>query len=203
MERRSDTLIVRSFRVVFDLGLRRLFKVDRFRVPFPYGLPLRGVAYAAGTLLVLLLLQRPPLLGDAIGALPAPVRFLLLPGGIAYLLLQVEPDGRSAHAAAIAWARYRLMPKRVAGWRPAASVGARVVLGEVTFVPDERCAHYRPARVSGPARVLLRYPAQAWQVGRVLHIQQTSDEPAFVGSQITLQARQQLEFHTSRPRRRR
>ena len=198
MQRRSDTLVVRSFRVVFDLGLRRLFKVDRFRVPFPYGLPLRGVAYAAGVLLALLILQRLPLVGEVVGALPAPVRFLLLPGGAAYLLLQIEPDGRSAHAAAIAWARYRLMPKRVAAWRRADEISSRVVLGDVTFVPDERCARYRRARVIGPGRVLLRYPAQAWQTGRVLHIEQTGEEPAFVGSQVTLHAGQRLEFHAAR-----
>ena len=202
MERRSDTLVVRSFRVVFDLGLRRLFKVDRFRVPFPYGLPLRGVAYAATVLLALLILQRLPLLGEAIGALPAPVRILLLPGGAAYLLLQVAPDGRSAHAAAIAWMRYRLMPKRVAAWRPAHEIGDRVVLGDVTFVPDERCGRYRRARVTGPGRVLLRYPANAWHAGRVLHIEQTGDEPAFVGSRVTLQAGQCLEFHAARMERR-
>jgi hypothetical protein len=45
--------------------------------------------------------------------------------------------------------------------------------------------------------VLLRYPAQAWQRGRVLHIEQTGDEPAFIGSRVTLQAGQRLEFHAA------
>jgi hypothetical protein len=195
VERRPDTLIIRSFRVVFDLGLRRLFKVDRFRVPFPYGLPLRGVAYWAGALVALLVLARLPAVGEVVRALPAPVRYLLLPGGLAYLLLQVAPDGRSAHAAARAWLRYRLTPRRIAAWRPADIVGREVVLADVTFVPDERCARYRPALIRGPARVLLRYPARAWQTGRVLHLEQTSDVPAFVGSQITLRAEQRLRFH--------
>ena len=195
MERRPDTLIIRSFRVVFDLGLRRLFKVDRFRVPFPYGLPLRGVAYWAGALIALLVLARAPALGEVVRALPPPVRYLLLPGGLAYLLLQVAPDGRSAHAAALAWLRYRLTPRRIAAWRPADTVARQVVLADVTFVPDERCARYRPALVRGPARVLLRYPARAWQSGRVLHLEQTSDVPAFVGSQITPRAEQRLRFH--------
>lgn len=202
MERRADTIVVRSFRVVFDLGLRRLFKVDRFRVPFPYGLPLRGVAYWAGSLLTLFMLMRLPALGEAVRALPAPVRYLLLPGGVAYLLLQVAPDGRSAHAAALAWLRYRLTPKRIAAWRAAETVGAQVVLGEMTFVPDERCAHYRAARVRGPARVLLRYPAQAWRAGRVLHVEQTGEEPAFIGKEVALQAGQRLQFHDSRRGRR-
>jgi hypothetical protein len=202
VERRSDTIVVRSFRVVFDLGLRRLFKVDRFRVPFPYGLPLRGVAYWAVSLLTLLILMRLPATGEAVHALPAPVRYLLLPGGIAYLLLQVAPDGRSAHTAALAWLRYRLTPKRVAAWRAAEAVGSRVVLGEMTFVPDERCVRYRTARVTGPARVLLRYPAQAWRAGRVLHVEQTGDEPAFVGKEVALQAGQRLQFHDRRRERR-
>lgn len=195
MERRPDTLIIRSFRVVFDLGLRRLFKVDRFRVPFPYGLPLRGVAYWTVALIALLVLARLPAVGEVVRALPPPVRYLLLPGGLAYLLLQVAPDGRSAHAAALAWLRYRLTPRRIAAWRPVDIVGRQVVLADVTFVPDERCARYRPGLVRGPARVLLRYPARAWQTRHVLHLEQTSDVPAFVGSQITLQAEQRLRFH--------
>lgn len=199
MERRPDTIVIRSFRVVFDLGLRRLFKVDRFRVPFPYGLPLRGVAYWAAALLTLLILGRLPGTSEFVAALPPPVRYLLLPGGLAYLLLQIAPDGRSAHSAGLAWVRFRLAPKRIAAWRSAETIGARFVLGDVTFVPDERCARYRPARVLGPTRVLLRYPARAWRSGRVLHIEQTGYEPAFVGKQITLQAGQRLEFHSPDP----
>lgn len=198
MERRSETMIVCSFRVVFDLGLRRLFKVDRFRVPFPYGLPLRGLAYWAGAMLVVLVLMRLAIVGEAMRALPPPVRYLLLPGGVAYLLLQVTPDGRSAHAAALAWLRYRLTPKRIAAWRPADTSGAQVVLGEVTFAPDERCARYRAGRVQGPARVLLRYPVRAWRAGRVLHVEQTAREPAFIGKQITLESGQVLAFHEPR-----
>jgi hypothetical protein len=48
--------------------------------------------------------------------------------------------------------------------------------------------------VSGPAEVLLRYPARAWQRGRRLHVEQTSDQPLYVGTQITLRAGEQLVF---------
>jgi len=38
----QQTLQIRSFRVVFDLE-RRLHKIDRWRIPLPYGVPVRGL----------------------------------------------------------------------------------------------------------------------------------------------------------------
>jgi hypothetical protein len=51
--------------------------------------------------------------------------------------------------------------------------------------------------VRGPARVLLRYPSRGWQRGRKLHVEQTSDEPLFVGTQITLRAGEELVFEAA------
>ena len=36
----SGKVVIRSFRLVFDRGYRRLFKIDRYRLPFAYGWPL-------------------------------------------------------------------------------------------------------------------------------------------------------------------
>jgi hypothetical protein len=43
---RSAGLEVRSFRVVFQLE-RRLHRIQHWKLPLPYGLPLRGLAYGA------------------------------------------------------------------------------------------------------------------------------------------------------------
>jgi hypothetical protein len=39
----SGKVVVRSFRLVFDRGYGRLFKIDRYRLPFAYGLPILGI----------------------------------------------------------------------------------------------------------------------------------------------------------------
>jgi hypothetical protein len=182
---------IRSFRLVFDLE-RRLFKLERWRLPFPYGLPLKGIAYAIGALCALLLLESAPIAGDALALLPAPVRFVLLPVGIAYLLAQVQVDGRSAHVTAAAWARQRLTGQRVAAFRAASTPGTVVLFSPITFVPDERATRYRPARISGPARILLRYPAIARQTRARLTIRQSSRRPMWRGKELALKDGQRL-----------
>src|SRR4051812_4152503 len=95
---------IRSFRVVFDLE-RRIHRIDKIRIPLPYGLPLRSVAYACTALATVVALAQLPLVGAVVGVLPAPIRFVALPGGVAYGLTQVRVDGRPAHTAAIALVR--------------------------------------------------------------------------------------------------
>lgn len=109
-------LQIRSFRLVFDLE-RRIHRVDRFRLPLPYGLPLRSLVYGAASLLGILVLAHLPGFGALISGLPAPARYVLLPAGIAYALTQVRLDGRSAHAAATAWIRYRCRPTALVAFR--------------------------------------------------------------------------------------
>src|ERR1035441_812317 len=47
---------IRSYRVVFRLE-RRIFQVDHFRLPFPYGVEVRALAYAAVVYLAVLVLS--------------------------------------------------------------------------------------------------------------------------------------------------
>ena len=185
-------MVIRSYRDVFDLE-RRIHRLDRFRVPVPHGIPLRGLAYGIAALLALLLLSELPLLGAALGALPAPLRLVVLPAGVAMLLTQVKVDGRSAHTAAAAWARMALAPKRLVGMAPAPADEA-LVLGEVAFSPDEHASHYRRAAVLGPARVLLRYPARAHRSGSTLWLDQLEARPMYRGKVVSLRAGQRLVF---------
>jgi hypothetical protein len=184
-------MTIRSFRVVFQLE-RRIHKIDRWRVPVPYGIPLRGVAYAATALLVVMVLGRLPLTRDALAVLPPPVRFVVLPVALAYLLDQVRVDGRPAHSVAGAWVRLATSPRRLTSFRTAAQPDSQATFGDLTLVSDERSARYRRARIDGPARVLLRYPASARRWGSRLEIKQASARPLWRAKQIELQRGQRL-----------
>lgn len=187
----GDRMTIRSFRVVFELE-RRIHKVDRWRIPVPYGVPLRGVAYAGCALLAVVLMGRLPIGREALGLLPPPVRFVLVPVGLAYLLDQVRIDGRPAHAVATAWLQLRFGPARVAAFRAVPAVGTAALFGDLRVVCDERSARYRRARVEGPARVLLRYPARARRRGARLDLEQTSERPLWRAKRIALKPGQRL-----------
>jgi hypothetical protein len=87
--------------VVFSLE-RRLHRIDRFRIPLPYGLPLRSVGYSAFILAAVLAAGRLPAIGAVVAGLPAPVRFTVLPAMGAVLLTRLRVDGRHAGAAGVA-----------------------------------------------------------------------------------------------------
>src|SRR4051794_7388849 len=108
-------LQIRSYRVVFDLE-RRIHRIDRFRVPLPYGLPLRSIGYAVAALLIVVAAERLPVLGDAVSALPAPVRLVLVPLATSFALTRIRLDGRSAHAALACWIRYVSLPRELVGF---------------------------------------------------------------------------------------
>src|SRR3954451_9679817 len=84
---------IRSFGVVFDLE-RRIHKIDRFRVPLPYGLPLRSLGYAILALSIVLVASGVPLIGKPIVGIPAPLRLVGLPVAAAYALTGLHIDGR-------------------------------------------------------------------------------------------------------------
>ena len=195
--REQDGIAIRSFRLVFDLE-RRLHKVDRWRIPLPYGIPLRGIAYWALALIAVLALERLPAVGALVGLLPLPVRVVMVPVAIAWALARVRIDGRAAHTALAACARFGLAPRRLAGLRAVPAVGSVVRLTDVPIVPDERAARYRRAVIEGPATVLLRYPpfgrVRASRRGRALRVRQLPGPPLFVGKQVRLKAGQRIVF---------
>jgi hypothetical protein len=190
----AERLPIHSFRVVFELE-RRIHKVDRWRVPVPYGVPLRGLAYWAVALAATIVFTRLPLLGNAIGLLPAPVRLVLVPVGIAYALARVQIDGRPAHQAILAWARLWTSPSRLAAARRVPADGQVIRIGQLTLVPDERAACYRPALIEGPATVLLRQRFSHEVRGRrrpTLHVRPVAGAPLFAGKQVQLRAGQRV-----------
>jgi hypothetical protein len=190
----SGRVVIRSFRLVFDRGYRRLFKIDRYRLPFAYGLPILGIVYAAGVGFVLVLAAKLPVAGPALATLPPPVHWVAIPVGLAMVMLHWRPDGLKPHAALFAWIDAALTVRELSCWQPAEGDVDALELGEVACAPDGREARYRAGLVRGPARVLLRYPSRGWQRGRRLHVEQTSDEPLFVGTQVTLRDGEELVF---------
>ena len=107
----AEQLIVRSYRRVFQVD-RRIYRVDRWVLPVPGGVPLRGVAYFVGALLAAVLAARLPVIGGLVGELAAPLRYVVLPFGVALLGTQVAPDGRVAHRFAWGWLCLRLRSRR-------------------------------------------------------------------------------------------
>lgn len=179
---------IRSFRVCFRLE-RRIHKIDRWRIPLPFGVPLRGLGYAAVALFAVLFAARLPLAGDMLGVLPAPFRYAILPAGVAYALTRWEIDGRAAHTAGLALLRMRLEPARLSAFRPVAPLG-RVSLDDVTIAADARGAQLRRAEVVGPARLIVRYPVSARERRGRLELQRGAGEALWRGTEIRLLAGQ-------------
>src|SRR3954452_14070792 len=198
----SGRVVIRSFRLVFDRGYRRLFRIDRTRRPSAYGLPILGILYAALVALALVLAAKLPVAGSALAALPPPIHWVAIPVGLSMVMLHWRPDGLTPHAALWAWLEAAVTVRDLSCWQPAEREGDAVVLGEIACAPDGREGRYRPGRVSGPAEALLRYPTRRWQRGRRLHVEQTSDQPLSVGTEITLRAGEQLSRTGCPPSRR-
>jgi hypothetical protein len=183
-------LLIRSYRLCFELE-RRIHRIDRWRIPLPYGVPLRGVAYGAIGLVAVLLLQRLPVTGELLGVLHPALRLVILPTAVAFALTRLRVDGRPAHDATLAWLRWRLAPARVAGFRAAERSGSHL-LGDLATAADARAARYRRAVVRGPATVTLGYPARVRARGRKIELRQTGTKPLWRGKRIRLTDGQRL-----------
>jgi len=186
----DGTIPIRSYRLCFELE-RRIHQIDRWRIPVPYGIPLRGIGYAAITLLLVLVAQGVPLVGMVVGALHPAVRLVLVPVGVAYGLCQLRVDGRPAHSAGLAWLRHRIAPRRLASFRAVGTLGPSM-FGDVAVVADERSPYYRPGVVRGPARVTLRYPANARARGRTLEVTPIAGRPMWRAKRVGLADDQRL-----------
>jgi hypothetical protein len=114
-------MIVRSYRSVFRVD-RRIYRVDRWALPVPGGVPLRGLGYFALALLAVVVLGRVP----GVGAVSPPVRYVIVPLAAAVFGTQAAPDGRVAHRFAADWLRLRLRPRRRSAGRRVPLEGERV-----------------------------------------------------------------------------
>jgi hypothetical protein len=186
----DNKVTLRSYRLAFELE-RRLHRIDRFRIPVPYGIPLVALAYAAAVAIGLVVIGSLPLVGALLGVLPWPVRLILLPGVITRALCHRRADGRPAHEAIVACMMFLLRPRRLVGLERAPT--RDVDLGVVAVAPDERSAGYRAGVVRGTGAVLLRCPARLELQGRVLRLDEIEDPPLSEPQEFALSSGMRLE----------
>jgi hypothetical protein len=154
----DEELTVRSYGRVFRLE-RRIYRIDRFVLPLPGGLPVRALLYFLAALLATLALAVVPALDRVLSLVSPPLRYLVIPAGLAVLATQAAPDGRRAHRFALAWLGLRLRRRRTVSGRPLPPEAHLVRLAPVLPVaPDEHAPALRRARVRGPAVVRFREP---------------------------------------------
>src|SRR3954452_12736408 len=111
-------MVIRSYRRVFEVD-RRIYRVDRWALPVPGGIPLRAVGYFLAALMLVLVLGRMPGVADV----SAPIRLVVIPLGLAVLGTQAAPDGRAAHRFAADWLRLKCRTRRRSAGRSVALEG--------------------------------------------------------------------------------
>jgi hypothetical protein len=153
-------VLIRSYALVFRMQ-RKLFKVDRWRLPLPGGLEIRAIVYAIVVLLGDLIVSRVALIGPITNKLPAPLHWAILPGLVVFVLVKLEVEGRPPHKVIASLLGWWVRPKYFIGLSHAVAPGIRVPIQTLCITPDWRAARYRPAEIHGPTTIVCRYPANA------------------------------------------
>jgi hypothetical protein len=156
----AERLVVRSYRRVFEVD-RRIYRVDRWVLPVPGGIPLRGLVYFVAALLAVLAAERLPVIGGVVGELTVPLRYVVVPLAVAVLGTQAAPDGRAAHRFARDWLRLRVRSRRRSAGRTVPLAREPVAWdGVVATRWDEHAPALHGGRIAGPARVTFAVPVQ-------------------------------------------
>jgi TcpE family len=188
----GERLMIRSYRRVFEVD-RRIYRVDRWALPVPGGVPLRGVAYFVAALGLVLVLGRLPGFSELLGAVSAPLRFVVGPLAVAVLATQATPDGRAAHRFARSWLGVRWRARRRSAGRRVPCEGEPVAWsGRLAVRWDAHAARLIRGIASGPARVVFARPVRL--VHRRGRLVAREDEAAAAGQAVVLCGRQQLEL---------
>jgi hypothetical protein len=155
----DERVPVRAYgRRVFQVE-RRLYRVERWRLPVPGGIPLRAAAYAVATFLLVLVASRLPGLGALVGLAHPAYPYVLLPLAVGVLGSQVAPDGRATHRFARDWVAFALRARRRSAGRVLALEGEPLPGAvELALRADHRARELRPGVVHGPATVVFREP---------------------------------------------
>src|SRR5512132_1486019 len=175
-------MVIRSYRRVFEVD-RRIYRVDRWALPVPGGVPLRAVGYFVAALLAVIVAGALPAVGELVAGVSAPLRFVVAPLAVAVLGTQAAPDGRTAHRFAWDWLRLRVRARRRCGGRMVPLEGEPVAWhGELALGRDADSAQLRRGRVHGPVRLTFNVPVQLHHRGRglVAHSRQVGEAPQAV-----------------------
>jgi hypothetical protein len=153
-----DRLLIRSYRRVFEVD-RRIYRIDRWALPVPGGVPLRAVGYFAAALVLAVALSLLPATSELVGAITPPLRFFVIPLAVAVLGSQAAPDGRAAHRFAADWVAFKLRARRRSAGRVMPLEDERVPWhGSLGVTWDEHGTRLVRGRVTGPARVTFNVP---------------------------------------------
>jgi hypothetical protein len=185
---------VRSYRLVFRRRWR-IFRIQGWRIPLPGGIELRLLGYWVASLAFVAFLSKLPLLGVAVSAAPASLRFLALPLAAAWLLCRWEVDGRPPHRALLGLIAWRLRPRHLAALRRVPAEGTELApLAELSSAPDLTAAVYPRGRLRGPARLLLRYPVTVEAGPNLWRLRPRRSAPLHSGKTIEVPAGRRLLF---------
>jgi TcpE family len=189
----AERLVIRSYRRVFEVD-RRIYRVDRWALPVPGGVPLRGVAYFVAALGLVLVAGRLPGLGELLAAVSAPLRYVVGPMAVAVLATQATPDGRAAHRFARSWLGVRWRARRRSDGRRVPREGEPVAWsGRLAVRWDANAARLIRGVARGPARVTFARPVRLSHRGRRL-VAREVDDGRVCGQAVVLCDRQELEL---------
>lgn len=187
--------MLRSYRAVFDLEYR-VYRLQRWTLPFPGGIALSTIAWTMGTAVAVLVADMVPGLGALLGLLPVPLRDLALPVGVGVLMSRYRPDGRPGHLFALAVMRFAAGPRHVDAFGRCAAPGRiERIIEPVALKPGAGDGGYRPGRLTGPAIVELRGPACVRQRGGQIDLIPAPGRPRILGRRLRLKAGQELVIH--------
>jgi hypothetical protein len=191
----AEPKVVRSYRLVFRRRWR-ISRIQNWRIPLPGGLELRLIGYWLACLALIALLSRLPLLGAPLAAAPASLRLLALPIAAAVALSRWEIDGRAPHLALAGLGAWWLRPRVLAAGRPCPAPGVELApLSQLTLAPDLSAGTYPRGRLSGPVRVLLRYPVRVELEGRSRRRGASARERAAASPRWRLRGAGRLPLH--------
>lgn len=180
---------LRSYRLAFELE-RRIHRIDTFRIPLPYGLPLSALGWGSGTLILIVVASGVPGLGAAMAMAPWPVRLIFVPGLAAHLLCREGGDGRPIHECLLARMGFVARGHHRVGLR---TIRREMPLaGAFPCVPDERADRYRAGVVRGAACVVLRQPARVELRSATARLAPLDERPLAVPQDLRLREGQRL-----------
>lgn len=199
----AERVRIRSYRGVVDSVERRIFHLDRWRLPNPEGISVRALLYTLGAAFAILVISRLPILSMLLGLFPASVRYVALPIICGRGLASWQIDGRAPHHALAGAVRHLVAPKALAGLRPCPEAGELLTpVSAIQVSPSGDDSVYRSGRVRGPARITLRYPASITPEGgegledaKRLRISQTpGGRPMPIGHELSVPAGLEVVF---------
>jgi len=134
-------------------------KGGRKPLPVTGGLPMRTILYFAVAWLIVFLLARLPVIGLPLTVFDWPIRFVAIPGIVAFVLTKADPDGRPAVRYLGSWAAHRLTARCRSAGRPVPVEGELAVYEpHVAIAPDSEGPTLARGQIRGPARVEFRDP---------------------------------------------